>query len=139
MLSLIYVSSAIRQFDDQELLDILKVSRENNSSQDVTGLLLYKSGNFMQVLEGSDEIVLALYEKIRKDARHKDVSIISREQIQTRQFPAWEMAFTNLDSPAIKEEPGYSQFLHDEFTADVYRKSPSRAYIMLLAFRKNIR
>ena len=139
MLSLIYVSSSVREMNAEELLDILKISRENNVAKDVTGLLLYKGGNFMQALEGPDDVVMALYEKIKKDPRHKDVSIISTEQIQKRQFPAWEMAFTNLDNPEIKNEPGYSQFLHDEFTAEVYRKNPLRAYIMLLTFRDNLR
>jgi hypothetical protein len=123
----------------EELLDILKVSRENNVAKDVTGLLLYKGGNFMQALEGPDDVVMALYETIKKDPRHKDVSIISTEQIQKRQFPAWEMAFTNLDNPEVKNEPGYSQFLQDEFTAEVYRSNPLRAYIMLLTFRDNLR
>jgi hypothetical protein len=139
MLSLIYVSSSVRQLNDEELLDILKVSRENNSSNDVSGLLLYKGGNFMQVLEGPDDVVVSLFETIEQDPRHKGVSIISQEQIQTRQFPAWEMAFTNLDNPAIRNEPGYSKFLHDEFTADLYRREPKRAYIMLLTFRDNLR
>lgn len=139
MLSLIYVSSSVREMNAEELMDILKVSRENNVSWDVTGLLLYKGGNFMQALEGPEDVVMALYEKIKKDPRHKDVSIISQEQIQKRQFPAWEMAFTNLDNPEIANEPGYSQFLQDEFTAEVYRKNPLRAYIMLLTFRDNLR
>jgi len=51
MLSLIYVSTSVKLLNDEELLDILKVSRENNSGKDITGLLLYKGGNFMQVLE----------------------------------------------------------------------------------------
>ena len=139
MLSLIYVSTSVKLLKDDELLDILKVSRENNISSEVTGLLLYKGGNFMQVLEGPDEMVTALYEKIKTDPRHKDVSVISREQIQARQFHAWEMAFQNLDNPAVKNAPGYSQFLQDEFTAEIYRKNPLRAYIMLLTFRDNMR
>ena len=139
MLSLIYVSTSVKLLNDEELLDILKASRENNSSRDVTGLLLYKGGNFMQVLEGPDEVVEALYEMIKTDPRHKDVFVLSREQISNRQFPAWEMAFQNLDNPEIKNEPGYSQFLQDEFIADVYRENPLRAYIMLLTFRDNMR
>jgi len=139
MLSLIYVSTSVKLLNDEELLDILKISRENNSSKDVTGLLLYKGGNFMQVLEGPEEVVEALYEKIKADPRHKDVNVLSREQISNRQFPAWEMAFQNLDNPEIKNESGYSQFLHDEFNADVYRENPLRAYIMLLTFRDNMR
>ena len=139
MLSLIYVSTSVKLLSDEELLGILKVSRENNSSKDITGLLLYKGGNFMQVLEGPDEVVTGLYEKIKLDARHKDVAIISKEQISARQFSSWEMAFQNLDNPAVKNEPGYSQFLQDEFTAQVYRENPLRAYIMLLTFRDNMR
>jgi hypothetical protein len=139
MLSLIYVSTSIELLNDTELLDILKVSRVNNTSGEITGMLLYKGGNFMQVLEGPDDAVNGIFEKIKNDPRHKDVSVISREQIQSRQFPSWEMAFQNLDNPALKNEPGYSQFLHDEFTADVYRENPLRAYIMLLTFRDNIR
>ena len=139
MLSLVYVSTSVKPLNDEELLDILKISRENNSSKDVTGLLLYKGGNFMQVLEGPDEAVEALYEKIKADPRHKDVNVLSREQISARQFPAWEMAFQNLDNPEVKNEPGYSQFLQDEFIADVYRENPLRAYIMLLTFRDNMR
>jgi hypothetical protein len=139
MLSLIYVSTSVKLLNDEELLDILKVSRENNSSRDVTGLLLYKGGNFMQVLEGPDEVVEAVFETIKADSRHKDVIVLSREQISNRQFPAWEMAFQNLDNPEVKNEPGYSQFLQDEFIADVYRENPLRAYIMLLTFRDNMR
>jgi len=139
MLSLIYVSTSIKLLNDSELMDILRVSRDNNQSKDVTGLLLYKGGNFMQVLEGPDDIVEALFDKVKEDPRHKDVTVISREQISARQFPAWEMAFQNLDNPAIKNEPGYSQFLHNEFVDDVYRENPLRAYIMLLTFRDNLR
>jgi len=138
MLSLMYVSTSVKLLNDEELLDILKISRENNSSKDVTGLLLYKGGNFMQVLEGPDEAVEAQYEKIKADPRHKDVNVLSREQISARQFPAWEMAFQNLDNPEVKNEPGYSQFLQDEFIADVYRENPLQAYIMLLTFRDNM-
>lgn len=93
----------------------------------------------MQVLEGPEEAVESLFKTIRADPRHKDVTVLSREQISTRQFANWEMAFQNLDNPAIKNEPGYSQFLQDELIADVYRDNPLRAYILLLTFRDSMR
>jgi hypothetical protein len=139
MISLIYVSTSVKLLNADELLDILRVSRDNNEKYDLTGMLLYKGGNFMQVLEGPEDQVMSLYESIKKDPRHKDVATLSKEQIQVRQFPKWEMAFQNLDSSEIQSEPGYSQFLHDEFTADIYRENPLRAYIMLLTFRDNLR
>ena len=48
----VYVSSAVDLFSDEELLKLLDVSRKNNQALDVTGMLLYKGGNFMQFLEG---------------------------------------------------------------------------------------
>lgn len=139
MLSFIYISASVGLLSEEELLKILKVSRGNNASKQITGMLLYKGGNFMQVLEGPDDAVNELYEKIKKDSRHHGVSVISKEQIQTRQFPNWEMAFVNLDNPDIKNEPNYSQFLDDEFTPDVFLQNPSRAKNMLLVFRENMR
>lgn len=139
MLSFIYISASKGLLSEEELLKILKVSRGNNASKQITGMLLYKGGNFMQVLEGPDDAVNELYEKIKKDSRHHGVSVISKEQIQTRQFPNWEMAFVNLDNPDIKNEPNYSQFLDDEFTPDVFLQNPSRAKNMLLVFRENMR
>jgi len=124
---------------NQELLEILRKSHENNRELDITGMLLYKGGNFMQVLEGSEENVDSLYEVIQKDSRHKDVFTISRETVEERQFSNWEMAFTNLDTPEIQNEPGFSEFLQADFTDSVYRKNPKRASIMLLAFKKNLR
>jgi len=139
MISLIYVSAARNLMSDEDLLDILRVSRDNNAQSQISGMLLYKGGNFMQVLEGPEEAVMNLYETIRKDARHKDAHIISKEKIAARQFEGWEMAFHNLDNPALKNEPGFSQFLEDEFTAETYSQNPLRAYILLLTFRDSMR
>ncbi|GAB4547959.1 MAG: BLUF domain-containing protein [Anaerolineales bacterium] len=139
MISLIYVSAAKKLLSDDELLDILRVSRKNNAQNEISGMLLYKGGNFMQVLEGPEEKVLQLYETIRKDARHKDARIISKEAIKSRQFEGWEMAFHNLDNPAVKNEPGFSEFLEDELTAEIYSRNPLRAYILLLTFRDSMR
>ena len=136
MLSLIYISAPVKLLREEELLEILKISRENNVSKQITGMLLYKGGNFMQVLEGPDDAVNELFEKIKKDPRHHGVSIILSEQIETRQFPNWEMAFVNLDNPAIKNEPNYSQFLEEDFTSATYLQSPSRAKKLLLNFRE---
>lgn len=139
MISLIYVSSSVKLLNTQELFDILRNARANNQKMDITGMLLYKGGNFMQVLEGPDEAVKNLYDSIQKDSRHSGITMLSEEKIVERQFSKWEMAFQNLDEMPIQNEAGYSQFLHDEFTADIYLENPNRAYIMLLTFRDNLR
>ncbi len=57
MFFLVYVSSAVRPFSRVDLDDLLATSRANNARVGITGMLLYKDGNFMQVLEGDEEAV----------------------------------------------------------------------------------
>ena len=70
MVFLVYVSSAVKLFSDEELVQLLEASRENNSKIGVTGMLLYKEGNFMQLIEGPEESVRSLHAKISIDPRH---------------------------------------------------------------------
>lgn len=139
MLSIIYVSHSFEEMNRNELMQILEKSRKNNKALDVTGMLLYKGGNFLQVLEGPDQAVAEIYAKITKDPRHKDVAIISKTYVQAREFPEWEMAFVDMDDPEIINKPGYSTFLQDELTANYFNENPTRARVMLLAFRKGMR
>jgi len=139
MISLIYVSTATHLLSSEELLEILNVSRRNNQTGPITGLLLYKDGNFMQVLEGPEEAVREIFGKILKDTRHTDVTVLATEPIKERQFADWKMAFLNLDEATTKQESAYSEFLSDDSTFDKYRENPELAYIMLLSFKKNLR
>ena len=139
MISLIYVSTATRLLNNEELLEILHASRRNNQAGLVTGLLLYKDGNFMQVLEGPEESVMEIFGKILKDTRHTDITVLTTDPIKERQFADWKMAFLNLDDETAKQESAYSDFLFDDFTADKYHNTPQLAYTMLLSFKKNIR
>ncbi len=58
---------------------LLQKSRKNNSSIEVTGLLISYQGLFIQYLEGEDATVDDLYEKIRTDPRHRSVIEISSD------------------------------------------------------------
>jgi hypothetical protein len=53
-----------RIFSKADLSEPTVKSHENNGKLDLTVMLLYQEGNFMQVLEGEDKDVRALYEKI---------------------------------------------------------------------------
>ena len=139
MISLIYVSTAVYLLSSEELLDILRVSRRNNEVGPVTGLLLYKDGNFMQVLEGPEEAVMNIFGKILRDTRHTDIIVISKEPITVREFADWRMAFLNLDDETLKTESALSDFLKESFRADTFCNSPNFAHKMLLSFKENIR
>jgi Sensors of blue-light using FAD len=52
MFHIVYASSASEAFTGPELQVLLDQARQKNAKFAVTGMLLYKDGNFMQVLEG---------------------------------------------------------------------------------------
>ena len=72
---------------------ILSVSKRNNARVGVTGALLFSGATFAQVLEGSRLAVEATFERIQRDPRHSDVSVLQCEPVAVRGFPAWSMAF----------------------------------------------
>ena len=67
MFFLVYVSSATRPFSGEDLRVLLVTCRKDNTELGVKGMLLYKDGNFMQVLEGEEGAVRGLYERIAAD------------------------------------------------------------------------
>lgn len=138
MISLTYVSSATSFLTPDELLALLKTARDNNGRLGLTGMLLYKDGNFMQVLEGEEAPLRQLYAKIIKDPRHSGLIKLLDQTIETRQFPSWSMAFTNLDDVSPSAVPGYSEFLNLSLTEPSFLQNPSRAQKLLQTFRNSL-
>ena len=73
--------------------DILAVSRRNNASAQVTGALMFNAGCFGQVLEGPRDMVETTFERIQRDPRHGEVSLLAFEPIAARSFGHWSMGF----------------------------------------------
>ena len=103
MYYLIYLSAGTNWFSQTELEELLRVSIENNRRQNITGLLLYAEGIFIQMLEGEDEAVKQAYRKISRDQRHKGITPIAEGPTETRFFPDWAMGFKTIGS--IKNTP----------------------------------
>ncbi|GAB2595289.1 BLUF domain-containing protein [Microlunatus antarcticus] len=94
--SLAYESQASVPLTAPDLLDLLDHSRANNARAGVTGILLYRHGTFLQVLEGPRDRVEALYATIARDSRHHAVSTVLAEDRSERRFPDWTMGFADV-------------------------------------------
>jgi hypothetical protein len=88
-----FVPGAASQGLDPSVARILAKSRKNNALQGIVGGLLFGDGCFLQCLEGPDRVVDALYEKIRVDPRHQDVTVLSRHPVERTSFGTWSMKF----------------------------------------------
>jgi len=140
MFFLIYVSSATRLFSDEELVDLLEKARRNNESLGITGMLLYKDGNFMQMLEGPRENVLALMEKIKNDPRHSGVLVMIQEETTKREFDDWAMGFRKIGGEEeMANVPGYTDFLDVPLTDERFLEKPSRSLMLLRNFKTMMR
>ena len=127
---LIYVSSAKKLLCETELNDMLALARQANSKHHITGLLLYKEGNFMQVIEGESKKIEQLFVNITNDVRHTGIILLAKEAITQREFPNWSMAFKKLSQTT---PIGFSNFFSSSATNTI---QPGNAKAVLLSFKE---
>ncbi|WP_350464054.1 BLUF domain-containing protein [Acinetobacter tibetensis] len=61
--------------------------------------MCYTDGGFFQCVEGEQDSVLNLLNKIKQDQRHYDLSILPKKQIQTDfHFPDWSIKYMGKHS-----------------------------------------
>ena len=113
LLSLVYCSTATQAFGDQELAQLLDTSRTANEARDITGLLLYRDGEFVQILEGEEREVEALMARIATDPRHTDVRVLLREPLHERRFADWTMGYQTLTAAEPRMADGYRDSFDD--------------------------
>ena len=138
LLELVYVSHAKEHFSHQDLVDLLKHARENNERNGVTGMLLYDGFEaFIQAIEGRKEDVEHTFEKISKDGRHERISILWRSEIETRNFPDWQMGFQDIREFNQNDFPGYSDFMQNRSVNTHSDNNVSFAKELLRRFKQN--
>lgn len=115
---LIYASHPFG-FDDLTLAAILSTAQRNNTRDGITGALICREDLYMQLLEGEQDVVEAVYERIRRDDRHGEIAKLFSGQGPARLFPTW----------AMRHDPAKSwMWTSDEVRAGaIARVTPQRA------------
>ncbi len=96
---LVYLSKRKANCTEEEINKILEACKRNNPDLGVTGILLYSSDKFIQLVEGKNKSIMELYDKIKGDPRHENCVMVSLSPINERSFPSWHMG-----SKKIKEK-----------------------------------
>ena len=124
LIRLLYVSQPVGPVTTTMTTLILEKSKSHNKKENITGILCQGSGLWMQILEGERSQVNALYSRIMADRNHRNVELLSMEEITTRRFGEWSMALVYLskDDPLVKMS-------HPEF--DPYSASAKDAISIL--------
>lgn len=85
-----------------EIQAIINESREHNKAKGITGKLVYRTGIFLQLLEGDkDEVQLLLGRILLDSKRHENIRILFNQPMKNRLFPEWSVVYKNLDNNAL--------------------------------------
>jgi len=133
---LTYSSLATRDMSHADLLDLLRQAREKNARHGITGLLLYRQQEFMQLLEGERSEIFAMYESICADPRNRNNNLMWDGPIEQRSFPDWSMAFLAPDELELKTWPGYTDFFGTGYDALARSRNASTGKRFLLWYRE---
>jgi hypothetical protein len=132
---LIYSSAARQPFSADALKALLAKARAANAPLALTGLLLHENSSFLQVLEGSKDAVVSLFERLSLDPRHHRLVKIYEGDLEARRFGDWSMGFASITPRQAKGLDGYNDFFFQ------HRESPDvppadAARRVLAAFRE---
>ena len=102
-----------------EVQRILASSRRNNVREGVTGALLFNGKWFAQMLEGPLAKVEAVFERIQRDPRHADVTVLESGAARGRIFADWSMAYagSNEAERSRMEALSFDRVLQDPSAA----------------------
>lgn len=109
ILQLIYVSRAAPGITERDAYDVIRTAHNRNSRHGLTGALILLDGHFLQVLEG-ERIALDLrFQAILADARHVDVQVRRRHEVEAPSFPGEWMALRHGEAidAALRARYGY--------------------------------
>ena len=81
---------------------IHKTAVARNKVDGVGGFLVLTRTHFIQLLEGERGMVLATYDRIRRDSRHTNCTLVDIAPCRIRQFEAWAMG-TVQDAFQVRE------------------------------------
>ena len=103
LVRLLYVSRALHPESPEATESILASARDHNLGNGITGVLCYGGEIYLQAIEGGRNQVNDLYTHIVRDPRHKDVVLLSYQEITERRFGGWTMGQVRLDklNPSI--------------------------------------
>ena len=96
---LVYVSDYTGKDSElqADLEGICEASKRNNPKNELTGLLFFQSGKFVQAIEGDEDAIEGLMTRVDTDPRHANIKVVVDEAVSERSFPEWNMDTFNMD------------------------------------------
>ncbi len=109
-----YISDSNLDNSFSDLKELFRKAKINNAKNQITGVLIHKSNNFLQVLEGDHKTVDTLFNRIRLDDRHQNIFKILETTIEERFFEEYKFGFTVIkNKDALNNLEDYLNWLRN--------------------------
>jgi len=99
MKAVMYISQAVNEgtapWMPYDYAALTKATHANNVKNEITGILSYQDGYFLQYVEGDDETIDDLIIKVASDKRHENLQILLSQTLSNRKFTKWSMPMGN--------------------------------------------
>ncbi len=131
---IVYRSRAIVPFTDIDLFYLLAHARERNQAAAISGVVLYDRGHFFQWVEGANQQLGQIWNRIRSDPRHTDIQVLADQAVPIRLFENWSMQFAHRDKQHESIIEGF--VVADAELLDDLHLNPSKVPNILASFSK---
>ncbi|WP_145478031.1 BLUF domain-containing protein [Stenotrophomonas rhizophila] len=92
-----YVSEAVEGIDGSDIDRVLAAASSFNKVTGVTGVLMFDGQRFLQYLEGPDDGVASVEQRVLNARSHVRIRELARGEVATRHFPRWTMASSRIE------------------------------------------
>ncbi|WP_109438734.1 MULTISPECIES: BLUF domain-containing protein [Aquimarina] len=99
-----YVSTVNPDISNSDISELMDYVSSHNNAINITGILIYSEGNFFQILEGKEELVKMMFERIKKDSRHYNIIKMLDKEIKKTSFTEYHSSFTVISNGSSQEE-----------------------------------
>lgn len=131
MFTMVYKSQAEENLDDAAIEKIVQDTKARNKKKNITGFFLYHAGEFIQLLEGEENAVKALFDKIKKDQRHRKVRVLSMEESVLRIFANWSMIYSKIKDTDPRDQSKKRQLFDTIFHSSNAVFAPGNSKLVL--------
>jgi hypothetical protein len=94
----------------EDFTNTLNTARKCNPAKDITGMLFYDQGKFIQIIEGEQAVLNKLMTKLKSDPRHSNINILIDTETLNRELNDWNMEAFDISSHVGKDWALLSEF-----------------------------
>tara|TARA_R110002020_G_scaffold211682_3_gene417941 strand:- start:814 stop:1227 length:414 start_codon:yes stop_codon:yes gene_type:complete len=102
--SIVYISSAADSLTKNDIQDVFNFTLDWNLDNNISGFLVYKNQSFIQLLEGDEQVLKELFERIKNDERHCNIIPIIQQNLPYKSFEGYQTSFLVSNTDKLQRE-----------------------------------